>query len=85
MKLSDRELVAMTYAVNMVLGRLHLEVADRSSCVLFAITAMRSMKGELEDLPNYDTTAEELRRIGEEAETAMKDLKTELFKEMSDA
>lgn len=85
MKLSDRELVAMTYAVNMVLGKFKLDVATRSSCVLFAITAMRSMKGELEDLPNYDTTADELRRVGEKAATAMKDLKTELFKELSDA
>ncbi len=85
MKLSDRELVLVAYALNAVLLEFTVESKDRAASILYALTLMHSKEGEIEELSNYSYAVEQLRRVETEEGSAMKDLKTELFKEMSDA
>lgn len=63
MKLSDRELVAIAYALNLALKRIQLDMDDRATTVLYTITIMKAMKEEFEDFADYTQISKELREL----------------------
>lgn len=85
MKLSDRELVAIAYALNLALKRIQPDMDDRATTVLYTITIMKAMKEEFEDFANYTQISKELRELGNEGAKLFNEIRTEITKQMSDA
>lgn len=85
MKLSDRELVVIAYALNLALKRLQPDMDARSTTVLYTITIMKAMKEEPEEFPNYAAIAKELQELGNEGKALFEEIRAEITKQMSDA